>query len=106
MPVPIDPVTKRPTTGDFCARGGRYGAHNLWADGGDYVYVAWFNAGLRIVDIRDPHRPVEAGYFIAPAPPGRPASQANDVFVDERGLIFLTDRWGGGLEILEFQAGR
>jgi hypothetical protein len=33
---------------------------------------------------------------------GRPAAQSNDVFVDDRGLIYLTDRWGGGLDILEF----
>lgn len=32
--------------------------------------------------------------------PGRPAAQSNDVFVDDRGLIYLTDRWGGGLDIL------
>jgi hypothetical protein len=102
MPAPIDPVTKQPIAGDFCARGGRYGAHNLWANN-DTAYVAWFNAGLRIVDIRDPHRPVEAGFFIPPPPPGRPAAQSNDVFVDDRGLIYLTDRWGGGLDILEFQ---
>lgn len=106
MPVPIDPITKQPTTGDFCARGGRYGAHNLWADGGNLVYVAWFNAGLRIVDIADPHHLIEAGYYIPPAPAGRPAAQSNDVFVDDRRLIYLTDRWGGGLDILEFEGNR
>lgn len=103
MPVPIDPVTKLPVSGDFCRRGGRYGAHNMWADGGNLAYIAWFNGGLRIVDISDPYRPVEAGYFIPPAPPGRPAAQSNDVFVDERGYIYLTDRWGGGLDILRFE---
>jgi hypothetical protein len=106
MPEPIDPITKLPVSGDFCQRGGRYGAHNLWADGGDLVYVAWFNAGLRVINIRDPHRPAETGFWIAPAPAGRPASQANDVFVDDRGLIFLTDRWGGGLDILEYTGPR
>jgi hypothetical protein len=104
MPEPIDPVTKLPVRGDFCRRGGRYGSHNMWADGGNLVYVAWFNAGLRIVDISDPYRPTEAGYFIPPAPAGRPACQSNDVFVDDRGLIFLSDRWGGGLDILQFTA--
>jgi hypothetical protein len=102
MPEPIDPTTKLPVRGDFCRRGGRYGSHNMWADGGNLVYVAWFNAGLRVVDISDPYRPTEAGYFVPPAPPGRPACQSNDVFVDERGLIFLSDRWGGGLDILRF----
>jgi hypothetical protein len=106
MPVSIDPITKQPTSGDFCARGGRYGAHNLWAGDGNLVYVAWFNAGLRIVDIADPHHPVEAGYYIPPAPAGRPAAQSNDVFVDDRGVIYLTDRWGVGLDILEFEGSR
>jgi hypothetical protein len=100
MPAPIDPVSKLPIAGDFCKRGGRYGAHNLWHGGGDLVYVAWFNAGLRVVDIADPYRPVERAFFIPDAPPGRPAAQSNDVFVDERGLIYVTDRWGGGMDIL------
>jgi hypothetical protein len=104
MPVPIDPVTKLPVSGDFCTRGGRYGAHNMWYGGGDLVYVAWFNGGLRVVDIADPYRPVERGFFIPDAPPGHPASQANDVFVDERGLIYLSDRWGGGLDILQLES--
>jgi hypothetical protein len=102
IPAPIDPVTKLPVAGDFCRRGGRYGSHSIWADN-DRVYAAWFNGGLRIIDIRDPYRPVEAGFYIAPAPAGRPAAQANDVFVDRDGLMYVTDRWGGGLDILAFE---
>ena len=101
MPYPIDPQTKLPSD-PFCYRGGRYGCHNLWHGGGDLVYVVWFNGGLRIVDIADPYRPVERGSYVADAPEGRVASQANDVFVDDRGLIYVSDRWGGGMDILEF----
>src|ERR1035441_6982345 len=28
------------------------------------AFVTWFNAGLRAIDIRDPYRPREVGYFI------------------------------------------
>ena len=27
---------------------------------------AWFNAGIRLTDIRDPYNPKEVGYFIYP----------------------------------------
>ncbi len=103
MPEPIDPRTKLPVSGDFCRRGGRYGAHNLWYGGGDLVYVAWFNGGLRVVDITDPYRPLDRAFYIPDAPPGRPVAQSNDVFVDDRGLIYLSDRWGGGLDILQLE---
>ena len=28
------------------------------------VFFSWFNAGVRAVDIRDPYRPKEIGYYI------------------------------------------
>jgi len=92
-----------PREGDWATRGGRYGAHNVWQGmtSKDFVYVTWFNAGLRIVDISDPFRPQEVGYYM---PEGTP--QTNDVIVDERGLIYITDRIGGGLDILEYTGSR
>src|SRR4030095_8974860 len=64
------------------------------------VPVAWFAHGLRIVDIARPHAPRE----FAPSQPAPPAGHervcSNDVFVDDRGLIYLIDR-GRGLHILE-----
>ncbi|HXF66297.1 MAG TPA: hypothetical protein VNK67_06345 [Burkholderiales bacterium] len=83
---------------------GRFGAHQFQEHmkGGDtLVYCAWFAGGLRIVDIADPLAPREVGYFIPEPAPGRVAPQSNDVDVDERGLVYLVDRYQG-FDILEF----
>ena len=103
MPSPVDPASLFPSEGDWTTRGGRYGAHNIWRGmtAKDFVYVTWFNAGLRIVDISDPFRPQEVGCYM---PAGAP--QTNDVVVDERGLIYIADRIGGGLDILEYTGPR
>jgi hypothetical protein len=67
---------------------------------GTEVPVAWFAHGLRIVDISRPHAPREVAYYVPDVPPGSERIQSNDVFVDNRGLIFLLDRLCG-LSILE-----
>ena len=57
---------------------------------------------VRAFDLSDPFRPAEAGYFIPEAPHGSRAgaAQINDVFVDERGVIYAVDRFAGGLYVL------
>lgn len=67
---------------------------------GTEVPVAWFAHGLRIVDISRPHAPREVAYYVPDVPPASERVQSNDVFVDDRGLIFLLDRLCG-LSILE-----
>ena len=64
------------------------------------VPVAWFAYGLRIVDIADPHAPREVAHYLPDVPQGCSRVSSNDVFVDDRGLIYLIDR-GRGLSILE-----
>lgn len=84
---------------------GRFGAHQFQEHmkGGDtLVYCAWFAGGLRIVDIADPSAPKEAGYYIPEPAPGKVAPQSNDVDVDERGLVYLGDRYSG-FDVLEFK---
>lgn len=99
-PVPI--ATYRPDLDGFLTSGGRFGAHNLHETvTGDLVFVTWFNAGLRVVSIADPYRPTEVGCYVPASTSGRPV-QSNDVFLDERGLLYVTDRWGSGLHILEY----
>ena len=64
-------------------------------------FATYFSAGLRVYDIDDPMRPVEVAHFVPEPAPGQPAAQSNDVFVDAQGIIYLTDRVGGGVAILE-----
>jgi hypothetical protein len=93
--------------------GGRCGAHNVhentpvpgaWKSE-DVVLGTFFNAGVRAYDIRDPYAPREVAYFVPPAPAGAPAgtAQINDVFVDDRGIVFTVDRHAGGLYALEMK---
>ncbi len=84
---------------------GRFGAHQFQEHmkGGDtLVYCAWFAGGLRIVDIADPSAPREVGHYIPEPAAGKACPQSNDVDVDERGLIYLGDRYNG-FDILEFE---
>src|SRR6185295_6258929 len=81
---------------------GRFGAHQFQEHmDGTLVYCAWFAGGLRIVDVADPAAPQEVGHFIPEPAAGKVAPQSNDVDVDERGLIYLGDRYAG-FDILEF----
>ena len=106
--------------GGYCSRGGRFGAHSSNENmppmyDKRVVFMAWFNAGVRAVDIRDPYSPKEIGYYI-PAITGetdercvktasgqscKRAIQTNNVDVDDRGYIYIVDRANTGLHILE-----
>jgi hypothetical protein len=108
-------------SGNFCSRGGRFGSHSpnenqppMYAK--RLVFVAWFNAGVRAIDIRDPYHPQEAGYYI-PAMTAKTdkrcvkakdgaerckrAIQTNNVDVDDRGYIYIVDRANTGMHILQ-----
>ena len=65
--------------------------------------LADFNAGVRAYDIKDPHAPREVAWFVPPKPDSSPVptAQINDVFVDNRGIVFAVDRHAGGLYALE-----
>lgn len=77
---------------------------------GDLFYMTWFNAGLRVYDVSDPHVPREIGYFVPPPPTKRFGSmpedelvvQTEDVLVDRRGYIYITDK-NQGVYILKME---
>ena len=104
--------------GSFCSRGGRFGPHSSSESFAPIfyrkmVFVAYFNGGVRAVDIRDPYAPREAGFYI-PATTERTAErcvtngarsckvaiQTNNVEADDRGFIYLADRANTGLHIV------
>lgn len=109
-PVPIA-TCPMPPLADFKDRGGRFGAHNLHENvplptcwhSENVILGTFFNGGLRAFDITDPYAPREVAHFVPEAPRGSPvgAIQINDVFVDDRGVVFCVDRKIGGLYILE-----
>ena len=97
-----------PTKG-FDLEAGRFGPHQphegLNATD-DLIFASWFSGGLRVVSIEDPFRPVEVGHYIPPTPKGQGSIQTNDVFVDDRGLVYIIDRLTRGLDILEYTGPR
>jgi hypothetical protein len=66
------------------------------------VFLTYFNAGLRAVDVSDPLVPKEVGYYVPEVPEGQENIQSNDVGADDEGRLYLIDRWGAGMHILEY----
>ncbi len=118
---PISSMTVGQFPGDFCAKGARFGTHELQRAiyapyYGKLEIVAMFNAGLQLFDIRDPYNPRRVGYFIQ-APNKNTIStcgkyQGNTNYcrnatfsdlgeVDDRGYIYNMDRAGSGLTVLK-----
>jgi hypothetical protein len=110
--VPLS-TAPMPPLAQFCQRGGRFGAHNLHENdpvgtawhSEDFLVGAFFNAGVRVFDVRDPFRPEDVACHVPTAPPRSPAGavQINDVYVDERGVVYALDRHTGGLYTLELK---
>ena len=100
---------------NFYEKGGRFGPHNqhhpnhqaCLEERDDMAYLTYFNAGLRIYDIRDPRAPKEIAYFIPPDPktrigtkPSQLVAQTEDVLVDRRGCVYISDK-NQGIYILK-----
>lgn len=82
----------------------RFGTHQLReiVDKDCMLYVTWFAAGLRMIDINDPANPQERGHFIPQPTTGKTTPWTNDIAKDERGLLFVTDKVCG-LDAIEFK---
>ena len=82
-------------------QGVRFGAHQYRERlDSTLIYATWFAGGLRVLDVADPHLPVEVAHYIPPPGPDGVPPQSNDVDVDDAGRIYLLDR-NRGLDILE-----
>jgi hypothetical protein len=120
-PYPISTATVGQFPGDFCAKGARFGTHEMprriFAPYyGKLLIVSFFNAGLQVFDIRDPYNPRRVAYFIQA--PNKNTQQTCGTFqgntnycrnatfsdlgeLDDRGYIYNMDRAGSGLTILQ-----
>lgn len=115
LPEPVPPAAA--PYSDFTTRGGWRGPHNInhhqhhpdVQKQGDLFYIAHFNAGLRVYDVSNTRLPREVGYFIPPEPVRRYGPmpedklvvQTEDVVVDRRGFIYISDK-NQGLWILRY----
>ncbi|MFF5265065.1 LVIVD repeat-containing protein [Actinomadura viridis] len=115
LPAPVPPDGA--PYDDFATRGGWSGPHNInhhqhhpdVQRQGDLFYIAHFNAGLRVYDVSNVRLPREVGYFIppepsrryGPMPEGDLVVQTEDVVVDRRGFIYISDK-NQGLWILRY----
>jgi hypothetical protein len=99
----------------YYEKGGRFGPHNQHHHQGNpdhtsdpnTVLLTYFNAGLRRYDVTDPYVPRETGFFVPDDPKQRRGpkptdlvTQFEDVLVDDRGIVFCSDK-NHGLFVLQ-----
>jgi hypothetical protein len=119
-PMVVSNFSVPEASGNFCQRGGRFGSHSSNESmapvfNKKIAFIAYFNAGVRAVDVRNPYQPKEIGYFIPSITEAtdkrcikvdgvdrcKTAIQSNNVETDDRGYIYLVDRANTGMHILE-----
>jgi hypothetical protein len=119
-PISTFTVNDFETRPNYCSRGTRFGVHSMSENFADPFYgiamtSAWFDAGIRVTDIRDPYHPAELAHFVPPVNSftqpsnwtvnGVPGSSldvsCDNTYVDNEGLLYCGDRVGGGLDIVQ-----
>jgi hypothetical protein len=120
FPFPVSNYHVEEDEGNYCDRGGRFGAHSQnWSYNENFyrkvVIYSWFNAGARAVDVRNPYHPKEVGFYVPATTENTDercaeiggieecfiAIQTNNVELDDRNLIYLFDRANTGMHIVE-----
>ena len=105
----VDPrLGEKYKRGNYCTRGARFGTHSSEENFGNPYYgkltfIAYFTGGVRAWDIREPHAPVEVGFYVPVSNANTTADgyMTNNLEVDNRGYIYAVDRNGAGLDILK-----
>ncbi|HEY3554315.1 MAG TPA: hypothetical protein VGL67_04335, partial [Casimicrobiaceae bacterium] len=94
--------------GNYCARGARFGVHSTEENFNNPYYgkltaIAYFNGGIRMWDIREPQAPREVAFYVpeADALTSTDGYMTNNVEIDDRGYIYVVDRNGAGMDILQ-----
>jgi hypothetical protein len=94
--------------GNYCTRAVRFGTHSTEENMSNpydskLTAIAWFNGGVRIFDIREPYTPTQVAFYVSEANANTPngAYMTNNVEIDNRGLIYVVDRNGAGMDILQ-----
>jgi hypothetical protein len=94
--------------GNYCTRGARFGVHSSEENfrnplHGKLTAIAYFTGGVRIWDIREPHAPVEVAFYVpeSNANTNPDGYMTNNVEIDDRGFIYVVDRNGAGMDILQ-----
>jgi hypothetical protein len=119
-PMVVSNFSVPEASGNFCQRGGRFGAHSSNESMAPVfykkvVFITYFNAGVRAVDVRNPYQPKEIGYLIPSITEAtdkrcikvdgqdrcKTAIQSNNVETDDRGYVYVVDRANTGMHILE-----
>ena len=107
-------------SGNYCDRAVRFGAHSSNESMAPVFYkklafISYFAAGVRVLDVRNPYKVSEVGYFIPAMTEATEkrcfkldnvercttSVQTNNVETDDRGYIYIVDRANTGMHILE-----
>lgn len=118
-PMVVANYTADEASGNFCQRGGRFGSHSSNESmapvfNKKLAAISFFNAGVRMLDVRDPYHPKEVAYFIPAITEAtdkrclkvdgqercKTAIQTNNVETDDRGYVYVVDRANTGMHIL------
>ena len=119
-PFPVANFQVPESAGNFCQRCGRFGPHAISESFTPIyykriVFVSYFNAGVRAMDIRDPFHPAEVAFYIPATTKNteqrcvkigeqercKVVIQTENVEVDDRGFIYIVDDTSTGMHILE-----